>query len=44
LIYLILLRQAAMKSLARLCIKIRRRLRGSAARCSENAGVFAALV
>jgi hypothetical protein len=44
LIYLILLQQAAMKALARLCIKIRCRLHGSDARCSENAGVFAALV
>jgi len=44
LIYLILLQQAAMKALARPRIKIWCRLRGSDARCSENAGFFAALV
>jgi hypothetical protein len=44
LIYLILLQQAAMKALARPCIKIWCRLRGSDARCRENAGFFAALV
>jgi hypothetical protein len=44
LIYLILLQQAAMKALARLCIKIWWHLRGRDARCSENAGFFTALV
>jgi hypothetical protein len=44
LVYLILLQQGAMKALARSRIKIWCRLRGSDARCSENAGFFAALV
>jgi hypothetical protein len=42
--YLILLQQAATKALARACIKIWCRLRGTDARCGENAGFFAALV
>jgi len=44
LIYLILLQQGSMKALVRPCIKMWCRLRGNDARCSENAGFFAALV